>query len=327
MNQASPISLSDNSRQLRAQLFADAQLSLQTEDLVRLSFDGPLGRGQLDFIEFHPDFNIIISNCHFARDGALAYVGEGWLRFNFCLDATAEFSFTERGAFPLRGCQLRMFRQPEGVLCEHRFSPGRSVCATISIRRGRLRALCGDAPTESALAESTEQDFFFRRLQMSSEAVRAVQALLTMPYTGALRRLYGLAKSEELLVAALSAAPVPEASPRCLRDAERRRLEDLAALLRSRFAKPPALAELARRCGMNRNKLTVGFRELHGCSIGEYVTGLRLEAARRQLEASDLSVSEIAAQVGYEHVQSFSSAFRRHFGASPSSLRRRRTVE
>jgi AraC-like DNA-binding protein len=302
-------------------------VAAETEEVVRLSFESELGRGRLDFIELDPEFNLIVSDCRFTAEGLIVYAGEGWLRFNFCLDANASFAFGERGAYRLRGCQLRVFRQPEGIACEHRFTAGRSVCATLSLSEARLRSLLSGGAARPELTEGGQGDFFFRRLQMSSEAIRAVRALVAMPYTGALRRLYTRAKAEELLVSALSAEPVSEAMALPLAEGERRRLAELGRFLEGCFAQPPTLAALARRCGMNRNKLTRGFREVHGCSIGERLTRLRLEAARRLLDGAELSVSEIAAQVGYSHVQSFSSAFRRHFGVAPSGVRRRDAAE
>lgn len=319
---ASPISLLNNARDLRDGLFAGAAVLADSDDVVALSFDGPLGHGQLDFIEFSPDFNLIVSDCFWANNGSITYAGEDWVRFNFCLDSNARFQFADRGDFVLRGAQLRMLHQPSGLDCAHHFAPGRSVCATISIKRAPLTRLID---TDLVAAAATDDGFFFRRFDMPLQAVKVVGELLAMPHRGALRRLHARVKSEELLVSVLSARPVgPESSVTTrLRDAERLRLRDVSVFLERHFADPPGVDELARRFAMNRNKLTYGFRELHGCSMGEYVARHRLDTAWRLLETSDQPVSSVAAKVGYSHVQSFSAAFRRHYGVAPSWVRRR----
>jgi AraC-like DNA-binding protein len=322
---ASSLSLLDNAQQLRESLFADAAVTMDAPDNVSLAFATTLGHGRLDFIEFNPDFNVIISDCRWLENGEITYSGEDWVRFNFCLDANARFQFEDRGDFALTGCQLRMFYQPSGLLCAHRFTPGRSVCATISIKQTHLRRLLD---TETAAPLPTEQSgdggFFFRRLGMTPQAVRAVGDLLAMPHRGALKRLYAQAKSEELLVSAFSAAPANDlpSAPLRLRETERTRLLEVGRLLETRLANPPTVSELSRRFAMNRNKLAYGFRQLHGCSLTEFVTRHRLETAWRLLEDTDRPISEIAAGVGYAHVQSFSAAFRRHFGVAPRGARR-----
>jgi AraC-like DNA-binding protein len=50
---------------------------------------------------------------------------------------------------------------------------------------------------------------------------------------------------------------------------------------------------------------------------------IRLHAARALLEAGDMRIQEIALQVGYSDVSSFSRLFRQEIGASPGAYRRR----
>ena len=52
------------------------------------------------------------------------------------------------------------------------------------------------------------------------------------------------------------------------------------------------------------------------------VKQLRLSQARGMLQFSQLSISEIAYDVGYERVQEFSRDYRKHFGCTPTEARR-----
>ena len=60
-----------------------------------------------------------------------------------------------------------------------------------------------------------------------------------------------------------------------------------------------------------------------GVSPLEYRNRLRLENAGRLAAHSELSMKEIAEQLGYRSPLYFSTAFRREFGVSPSEYRRR----
>jgi AraC family transcriptional regulator len=84
----------------------------------------------------------------------------------------------------------------------------------------------------------------------------------------------------------------------------------------------PALAELARLCNVSVRHLTRGFKVSRGCSIGDYIEQRRMEAAKRLL-MSGQSVKEVAFHMGYGSPSSFTFAFRRAVGSSPSQFRQR----
>jgi AraC family transcriptional regulator len=53
------------------------------------------------------------------------------------------------------------------------------------------------------------------------------------------------------------------------------------------------------------------------------LTRQRLRRAALQLEASDMSIKQIAYAVGYEHASSFIRAFQRYFSQTPGAYRYR----
>jgi AraC-like DNA-binding protein len=324
---ANAISLSANGLGLRSGLLRGSREDGDTDRAIRLSFDQPAGRGEIGFYEFDPDFSIIVSDCFWRQDGFVKYAGEGWIRFNFCLDANAAFDFEKLGRFELRGQELRIFHQPEGTDCGHHIlGNGRSVCVTISVRRDYLGKLLGT--WDNRLLENAEQTdgdgFFFQRYEMDPASLRAVADMLTMKHRGTLRLIYAKAKSEELLVNALSFACRGERASTRIRlgERDRTRILQVREMLDANFAKPPPVSELARRFGINRNKLSYGFRAVHDRSMSEYIADRRLETAWRLLDETDRPVAHIAEDVGFSHLQSFSSAFKRRYGLSPSMLRR-----
>lgn len=95
-----------------------------------------------------------------------------------------------------------------------------------------------------------------------------------------------------------------------------------AALLEQRLATPPGLVELAHALGTNERKLTLAFRRKVGMSVFEYLAELRLETARRLLEAGSMQIQLIADRVGYRNAGDFTRAFRRRHGISPREYRR-----
>jgi AraC family transcriptional regulator len=86
----------------------------------------------------------------------------------------------------------------------------------------------------------------------------------------------------------------------------------------------PALKELADLCNVSVRQLTRGFKVSRGCSIGDYVENRRMESAKRLLVAGE-SVKTIAFTMGFSSPSSFTFAFRRAVGISPSQFRQRQT--
>ncbi|WP_148133599.1 helix-turn-helix transcriptional regulator [Candidatus Formimonas warabiya] len=63
------------------------------------------------------------------------------------------------------------------------------------------------------------------------------------------------------------------------------------------------------------------FKELRGYGFRKYLTEIRLAQACRLLTHSDMSISEIARQVGYQDARYFSQIFKQWKGCAPTRYR------
>jgi AraC-like DNA-binding protein len=79
----------------------------------------------------------------------------------------------------------------------------------------------------------------------------------------------------------------------------------------------PALAQAA---GMSRSTFFDRFRRMVGMPPMEYLLHWRMVLAKQMLEESGVSISEAAHRVGYASASTFSVAFSRHVGKSPSGF-------
>lgn len=87
-------------------------------------------------------------------------------------------------------------------------------------------------------------------------------------------------------------------------------------------SRSPTLNELAALCGLSVRQLTRGFRVSRGCSIGDYVEQRRMEHAKRLLMKGE-AVKGVAFSLGFTSPSSFTFAFRRAVGMSPTQFRQR----
>jgi AraC family transcriptional regulator, transcriptional activator of the genes for pyochelin and ferripyochelin receptors len=79
-----------------------------------------------------------------------------------------------------------------------------------------------------------------------------------------------------------------------------------------------SLSQLSRDSGLNLFKLKKEFKELFGATVFEKVRAHRMQRAMALLTDTDSTVGEVAEAIGYEHVQHFSTAFKKYFGNPPS---------
>ena len=137
---------------------------------------------------------------------------------------------------------------------------------------------------------------------------------------------YRLAKSIELLceiIAAHGRDELLNANSPSLSFADCQRVASARALIEENWRERMTLSQIARSCGLNRSKLSRGFRELYRCTVSEAIAERRLAEARRELLATDLPVGLIGYRSGYQNNASFSRAFCRRFGVPPSDFRAR----
>ena len=79
-----------------------------------------------------------------------------------------------------------------------------------------------------------------------------------------------------------------------------------------------SIVDLAKGCGYNQDYLYRTIKKAFGISAIQYVNQLRFEQAKRLMEHTDLSLSEIAWNLGFDSIQYFSKFFRQHAGTSPT---------
>lgn len=83
----------------------------------------------------------------------------------------------------------------------------------------------------------------------------------------------------------------------------------------------PTAAQLAEVCGMNPSSFRQRFKNKTGKSLHTYIEEVRLNRAKAFLTDSQLSMKEIAYELGFTHQATFSSSFRRAIGMTPSDYR------
>ncbi len=82
------------------------------------------------------------------------------------------------------------------------------------------------------------------------------------------------------------------------------------------------LPELSTRFEISLTTMKQNFKTVYGDTIGSYIQSYRIQKAMYLLQETNLSIVEIAGQVGYQNASKFSEVFRQLAGATPSEYRK-----
>jgi transcriptional regulator GlxA family with amidase domain len=103
---------------------------------------------------------------------------------------------------------------------------------------------------------------------------------------------------------------------------ERVGLRELARWIPDHLTDDLSVAALAAHAGMSARNLARAFRRELGTTPASYVESLRVEAARRLLETTDLGVATVAARCGFGTVETMHRTFKRALSVTPGEYRR-----
>ena len=98
-------------------------------------------------------------------------------------------------------------------------------------------------------------------------------------------------------------------------------VKNVISYIQLKYAEPIKIEHIAFSCGLNRSYLTRLFKNATGYSLQEYLLVYRMKIASRLLLETDLAIQDIANKVGYSDAFTFTKAFKRHTGKSPSAFR------
>jgi AraC-like DNA-binding protein len=117
-----------------------------------------------------------------------------------------------------------------------------------------------------------------------------------------------------------AALEAPRGNPRAL--ASRDRVAMVLDFVGRHYYDHHGLAEAARMAALSQRRFSTLCRALCGSSYVQHVNRVRMRRARELIEQSQMPVSAVAFEVGFEDLSTFYRAFRKHHGKAPLELRR-----
>lgn len=182
-----------------------------------------------------------------------------------------------------------------------------------------------ELPVDFIGAFESPNGYFIKYKRLSRPVIALCESLLANPFTGKSKQFYIEAKAIELIAYQIdelvkSTDEIDATGPQ-LTLKEEEQIEHCYHLLLDNLDHPPSLIALAKQIGMSDYRLKNAFRLKYGLTPYRFVAQQRMIKARCLLEKGRMNVSEVALEVGFSSLGSFSNSFYETFGIRPSEIK------
>lgn len=99
--------------------------------------------------------------------------------------------------------------------------------------------------------------------------------------------------------------------------------KDISAIMEANFTNPVSLNDLAYMAGRSLSSFKRDFQQIYNGSPAQWIREKRLKYASHLLSTTDMDVSDVCYESGFESIAHFSRTFKEFFGVSPSGLKKR----
>ena len=98
--------------------------------------------------------------------------------------------------------------------------------------------------------------------------------------------------------------------------------KEMKDMIDSYYSERKKLSNKLEQLGATRNHLSVVFKQQFGISPMEYRNEIRLTRAKELLRDTNVPITEIAQEIGFDSLPSFYAFFRKHVGETPKEYRK-----
>lgn len=151
-----------------------------------------------------------------------------------------------------------------------------------------------------------------------------INQILNYPYNESSRQFYFDLKVRELLYQILESSFNRKGTDLHFTPWEVSKIHKAKDILKEHIAKkPPSIRELSKLVALNEYKLKRGFHQYFNAGMAQWVQEQKMQHSKELILNTNRPIKEICALVGYPLTTNFITAFRKHFGMTPSELRRK----
>lgn len=301
----------------------------------KLFLNPKFGQGTISGFSFHQGISLLLVDINLVEEVHLNYQDqpESPIHFHYCLQGSLSLQLGN----PARNYDLPTLMS---AISAQQMPAERTICfpketqiqyALLYLHRssyfGVGHSRLHELPPNMRMIfqdQSGRIPFLFKT-NYSIPTAHCLKQILESPYEGLIRQVFVQAKALELLSLQLNLYEEQSHSSNgifMLKPYDLDRILLAEQILLENLQQAPTILELAKRCGINQQKLKRGFKIVFHKTVNQYLREARLEASRSLLLQGSFSIKEVAAQVGYVNASHFARRFKERYGMLPKNVLR-----
>lgn len=285
-------------------------------------YEKSIAEGTLRVIPIEDEFNLLLTDNDF--DSPTQWkkdVSSKFIQFHFCLVGNVKFVFNG-GNYTISlpaDKALLLYNPNQDLPINVEIASGtRMVSILISIKKFHS-LFTNEADYIPFLSEENKNKKYYTEHPIAPGLSIVLSQLFTANLNENIRPLYFKAKAYELLSLYLNKTEETntERCPFLVDEDNVDKIRKAKDLVIANMANPPGLEELSEAVGLSLKKLKVGFKQLYGDTVFNFLLDYKLDYAQKLLDSQEYNVAEVGALIGYTSSSHFIEAFRKKFSITP----------
>ena len=284
-----------------------------------------LGEGLNYLLEISPDIKLMFTDTHFHNPVSFESNNSEMCGATIVLEG--QFSLSTENAYrnyAVRQNQAVLFIMGE-TRCQFSYPAGKIRMVNFTVSKEMMAQLgCNKEtfPIENHEGKHEIARDILWAMPIFPELSRNVQQIYECNLNNNAHHLYISGKVMEILALLYHYHHEREKTYPDIKAHDLRCIINAAEIVERNMISPPSLSQLARKVGINDNKLKKLFKVVFKNTVYGYLKEKRMQRASELLINGDMSVQEVAQSVGFKHVGYFSRLFRETYDASPLAFKR-----
>nr|WP_301916915.1 AraC family transcriptional regulator [uncultured Blautia sp.] len=295
------------------------------EDCNSFYLENESGVGNIILYQVFPGIELVYNDMHLAYCSKQQQTSSSVLEINYCKEGRCECLFGEHqycymSAGDLSFCFLKdNVHQSEFPTAHYHGITVTIDFAGITDEMKKILELLS-VDLERIKEISRMRDFTIIRANSTVEHI--FSELYTVPEK--IRHGYIRVKVLEILLVLTGLEPGKDEAERVhFSESQIEVIKEIHGFHVEHFNEHYTISQLSERFEISPTIMKKCFKGVYGDSIYAYMKRYRLQVAERLLKESQLTVGEIAAQIGYLNPNKFTSAFCGEYGVPPTSYRKK----
>jgi AraC-like DNA-binding protein len=282
-------------------LFSDFNANLKIKNNAMSSFEE---------IKIDDDFTLLrFQNDSEEPETIEKQVGTGLIQFHFNVKGKGKFIFNNNSyTLDLNEEKALLLYNPQKELPLHLEVNPKSWIISILISIKKFHTLfSNDAETIPFLSKDNLEKKYYTEESISPSMAIVLNQIFHYNQNSSIKTLFFNTNED----------PNAEHCPFLSDEGNVLKIKKAKEIIIKNMAEPPGLQELADEVGISLKKLKVGFKEIYGDTVFNFLFDYKMEYARNLLDSGSFNVNEVGLQIGYSTSSHFIAAFKKKYGTTP----------